>query len=343
MKIRNTLITGICASVGMLFLILDSRTALNGAMEGISLCVRTVIPSLFPFFVLSVLLTSVLSGSAIPCISLIGKHCGIPKGAESILLVGLLGGYPVGAQCVAQAFASGQISRTDARRMLGFCSNAGPAFIFGVVGSLFSSLKTTFLLWLIHILSALTVGILLPGHSSASASIPTGKGMDLSDAMNRSIRILAVVCGWVILFRIILAFLQRWFLWLLPQEGQILISGILELTNGCIGLALLPEEGLRFILASAFLSFGGVCVGMQTVSVLRQAGLDAGFYFPGKLLQMCVSLFLSAMAVFLLFPDSLNVTIATPLLTITACAGMAAVLYLRNRKNNSSIPAEAGV
>ena len=38
------------AALGMLVLILDSKTALAGAREGIDLCIRTVIPSLFPFF-----------------------------------------------------------------------------------------------------------------------------------------------------------------------------------------------------------------------------------------------------------------------------------------------------
>ena len=48
----------------MLALILDGRTAIDGARQGIELCLRTVIPSLFPFFVLSILLTSSLLGMA---------------------------------------------------------------------------------------------------------------------------------------------------------------------------------------------------------------------------------------------------------------------------------------
>ena len=49
--------------LGMLLLILDSGTALEGAKEGLVLCVSSVIPALLPFWVLSSLLTGSLWGS----------------------------------------------------------------------------------------------------------------------------------------------------------------------------------------------------------------------------------------------------------------------------------------
>ena len=38
----------VCA-LGMIVLILDSKTALSGCREGVTLCLNVVIPSLFPF------------------------------------------------------------------------------------------------------------------------------------------------------------------------------------------------------------------------------------------------------------------------------------------------------
>ena len=46
-------IVSLAAAAGILVLILDSRTALAGAAQGLSLCLKTVIPSLFPFIFLS--------------------------------------------------------------------------------------------------------------------------------------------------------------------------------------------------------------------------------------------------------------------------------------------------
>lgn len=341
MKRKRTLAVGIAASIGMLALILDSRTALNGASAGIELCLKTVVPSLFPFFILSILLTRAVTGTRIGFLRSVGKWCGIPVGAESILLVGFLGGYPVGAQCVSQAYAAGQLSKKDARRMLGFCSNAGPAFLFGMVGMLFNSKAAAFVLWGIHILSALLVGIILPGRECATSSAVPKKHVTMGQALQQSVWIMANVCGWVVLFRVILSFADRWFLWFLPQAGRILFSGILELSNGCFDLTSIQDERMRFLLASVFLGFGGVCVGMQTVSVTGQAGLDTGAYFPGKVLQAAISALLAYPAAMFLFPGSARFSplfILTPLL-IT----IAVLLLLKKRKNNSSIPAPSGV
>ena len=95
--------TGIWAAAGMLLLILDARTGFQGAAEGIRLCISSVIPSLFPFFVLSMVLTGAIAGSTWRGLRPLGRLCGLPKGAESLLVVGLMGGYPVGAQSIAQA------------------------------------------------------------------------------------------------------------------------------------------------------------------------------------------------------------------------------------------------
>ena len=75
----------LCA--GLLILILDASTAIKGVREGIDLCIRTVIPALFPFFVLSPMLTGAVTGVRIPAL----RFLGCPEGAESIYLIGLLG------------------------------------------------------------------------------------------------------------------------------------------------------------------------------------------------------------------------------------------------------------
>ena len=85
----------------MLALILDGRTAIDGARQGIELCLRTVIPSLFPFFVLSILLTSSLLGSSLAVLRPLGRLFGMPDGAESLLIPAFLGGYPVAADISA--------------------------------------------------------------------------------------------------------------------------------------------------------------------------------------------------------------------------------------------------
>lgn len=290
---RKRVLLGLFGAIGMLMLILDSKTAGLGAAEGLDLCLRTVIPALFPFFFLSNLLTSALIGQKSRILRPLGRLCRIPEGSECLLLLGFLGGYPTGAQGVAGAYADGQLSRKDAARMLSFCSNVGPSFLFGI-GSRCFGLGTLWALWAIHILSALLTGILIPGESGSPAAI-SGKNLTVPQALDRAVKTMAKVCGWVVLFRILTAFLDRWFLWLLPIPARVGVLGVLELTIGCTSLREITSPELRFVLASVLLALGGLCVLLQTSSVIRDLPLSN--YLRGKALQALFSLLLSGLYV----------------------------------------------
>ncbi len=329
--------TGILSAIGMFLLIIDGKTAIAGGKEGIQLCIQTVIPSLLPFFVISGFLCRNLAGISLPFLRPVSRLCGIPKGAESLLLLGFLGGYPVGAQNIIDSEKAGVLDKTTARRMLGFCNNAGPAFIFGMAGSLFSRAYVPWVLWLIHIASALFVGMLLPGRANGSCC-PVGKseGTFLKD-IEKSVKTMANVCCWVILFRVVISFCKRWFFWLFPVEMQVLLTGVAELSNGVVDLSHVPYEGLRFILCSVMLGFGGICVAMQTVSITGSLG--TGHYFPGKLLQGFISFLLSALLQSILFSNAEIYRIPVALFIFVIVGTVTISLILHRNKNNSRIVA----
>lgn len=145
---------------------------------------------------------------------------------------------------------------------------------------------------------------------------------------------MAEVCAWVVLFRVVIAFSQRWFLWLLPQTAQTVLIGLLELSNGCISLVAVPAESLRFILCAFFLGCGGLCVGMQTVSVVGKLG--TGAYFPGKLLQSTYSLLAAILIQKMIFPQSHPA--ATPLIAalLTGIAATTVVILRKSKKRSSN-------
>lgn len=279
-------------ATALAILILDGRTALQGAQEGIDLCLKTLIPTLFPFFFLSNTLSSSLTGRNIPILRPMGRLCKIPKGAESIFLIGLLGGYPMGAQCISGAYEAGCLTSKDARRMLAFCNNCGPAFLFGISGALFSNPTVPWILFGIHFASALLVGVILPGEPSCCNYVNRPKFSPVI-ILRQAIRSMAVVCGWVVLFKVLLAFLSRWILWLFPTEVQVGIMGILELSNGCIGLHAIESLDVQLILCAGLLGFGGLCVTMQTWFAAGK--VEKGLYFPGKLLQTAISIALACL------------------------------------------------
>ena len=313
----------ISAALGILVLILDSKNSIAAASQGVDICIRTVIPSLFPFFVLSILLTGSM-GSSFALVPL--EKLFRARGCGPILITGLLGGYPVGAQAAAQSCGSGQISRAKAQRLIMFCSQAGPSFLFGMAALQFPEGKYAWLLWLVQISSALCTARMIPAPEEAKTAMDQVSSITL--AMKKASSAMASVCGWVVLFRVVLDFLQRFVFFLFPKSIIILLSGLMELTNGCLMLSEIPSIPLRFLWAALMLNFGGICVMMQTSSVI--GGLELKYYVRGKLLQTLFSLLISL--AFLGFYAAL-----IPVLIL---------LFLSDRRilrKNSSIPAVFGV
>lgn len=266
-----------CGALAFVILILDSRAAAQAAAEGVEVCIRTMIPCLFPLFLLSGYLTSSLNGG-----KTIAKlfHC--PENCASVLLTGLLGGYPVGAKQSAAAYRAGMITRAQGDRLLWFCSQAGPSFLFGIAASQTGGVRVGWMLWCIQILSALSVAWMLPMEPGCSNTVKLTDKLK-NNVMASALNAMASVCGWVIVFSVVISFSKRWLLWALPEILQILICGILELTNGCLLLGEISDASLRLLFAAVMLNFGGVCVLMQTISLTE--GLHIRGYLLGKLLQ----------------------------------------------------------
>lgn len=304
----------ILASGFMLFLIIHSNKAAAYAIDAIKLCCTSLVPSLFPFMFLSMVLSNALIGYRFHFFSGIRKVCRIPDGSEFIFILGILGGYPIGAQMVTNAYRCGKLERSDAQRMLGFCNQAGPAFIFGILGPLFHSGWIVAMLWLVQICSAILTGILLEGHSASEITIADTPSMSITEILERSVKVMALICGWVILFKIIIGFAQQYLLLYLPEYISILLCGLLELTNGCITLYELENSGARFILSALFLSTGGLCVALQTASATKPLNLNT--YLIGKSIQGAISIPLAYILQCIIFPSYQRFSVKLPVILI---------------------------
>lgn len=148
----------------LLGMVIFSKKASIGAALGLKRCAETLVPSLFPFMALCIF--SIQSGFANRVGSLLGPVTRflfyLPPCAGTTVLVGLVGGYPVGARSIEALLENGQITREQARRMLFFCVGAGPAFVISAVGvAMLGSLAAGVLLFCAQAGCALLIGILL--------------------------------------------------------------------------------------------------------------------------------------------------------------------------------------
>ena len=273
-------------------LLWDAAGAAETVRRGIELCLASVIPALFPFFVVSSLLVSLGAGRAARILERPFRalfRCG-GAGAAAFLL-GMLGGYPVGAATVASLVRQGDVSPAEGRRLLAFCSNAGPSFIIGVAGlTVFGSARTGAYLYLIHITAAMAAGFLLRGRRAVTGGTyhpPARPGLISAflSAVQGAASAMGRVCAFVVFFLVLLS-LAETVTGALPPWA----AGFLELTNGILRLS--PTRS-GFVTAAALLGWGGLSVHGQTASVLEGTGLSMTRYFSGKALQAALSALLA--------------------------------------------------
>lgn len=315
--------------------------------EGLRLSVSVLIPSLFPFFI-CVNLTSALglTGVLARVFAPVMRQMFHVSGAGcTAVLCGAAGGYPSGAQCVAALYREGQLSRAEAEYLLLFCNNAGPAFLFGAVGTVLGiGMTGCLLLWGIHLLSALVIGLVNRPKEAPNAALPPVQRANASGAVVEAVRsagqAVLQITMFVAAFSVLARLLTMAAAHILPDGVCTVLTGMLELSGGIAALANLPIAlRWKLALASFFLGFGGLCVWMQTQAVLAPAGLSG----CGMLLAKLAQGLLAALITFFLAPLlPETVTASAGTLPGAFAAGLLACggICLGWRKMRVEIPAE---
>ena len=315
--------------------------------EGLRLSVSVLIPSLFPFFI-CVNLTSALglTGVLARVFAPVMRRMFHVSGAGcTAVLCGAAGGYPSGAQCVAALYREGQLSRAEAEYLLLFCNNAGPAFLFGAVGTVLGiGMTGCLLLWGIHLLSALVIGLVNRPKEAPNAALPPVQRANASGAVVEAVRSagqsVLQITMFVAAFSVLARLLTMAAAHILPDGVCTVLTGMLELSGGIAALANLPIAlRWKLALASFFLGFGGLCVWMQTQAVLAPAGLSG----CGMLLAKLAQGLLAALITFFLAPLlPETVTASAGMLPGAFAAGLLACggICLGWRKMRVEIPAE---
>ena len=263
----------ICAFLGLL-LIKSPQLAARGFTSGLYLCTNTVLPALFPFFVLCDLLLSCPMEEKFlrPFTTCFGLQSS--RGALTVLL-SWFGGYAVCAQLVGTLRRGNQLDARDSALvlMLGCCS--GPGFVIGCVGGLLlGNPQLGILLYGLQLAAnlmstALCIPFLPKADRSAQKSgqgIESGAG--LSRAIGKAVNSSMNVCGCVLFFRIITTLLTP-FLPPIPFAPPAL-SAVLEISSGCADFAALGGS-IALYGCCACLSLLGLSVWAQMAMLLQGA------------------------------------------------------------------------
>ena len=255
--------------------------AAAGMRSGIDSALNVLLPSLFPFMFLSAF------ASEYGMSDMVGRVLApftqailfLPGEAGVTVLLSLVGGYPVGAVGIAALLRKNKITPAQAKRMLCFCVNPGPAFLISAVGEEMYKNRTLGVLLLIsQTCASLIIGIFLgliarfrekTVSSSKTAIHRRGAADAFIVSTHAACSGAVTLCALVVLFS---AFSSLMFT-SLRIDGRsdigMLLRCIFEVTDGC---TVLSQIGISPALTALTVGFGGICVHLQIFAALP--GLD---------------------------------------------------------------------
>lgn len=268
MKKHKTLIALISFSL-IFALFLFGESFSSGIRKGLYACSNIIIPSLFPFMVASSLAAcGELPKPVKKIISFpMKKLFKLPEECFTAVILGLIGGYPVGAKTAGALYSCGKISYSQAKKLILFCVNSGAGFAINAIGSgILSSRQSGKLIFISGCIASLITGIIASSiHSEGTLTLPIHENeasfsVSVVDSVVSGATGILYVCGFVCIFsgisEIILSLN-------INENIKSAIICLIEVTCGCS----LYAKNLSLPAVSAITSFGGLCVHLQVFAL----------------------------------------------------------------------------
>ena len=303
------------ASIALAFLLLFSLALLlrradvaTACMQnGLSLCARAIIPSLFPFLVLSELLVASGAGEWIvsPIASPLGHILGLSRAGCCAVVLGLVCGFPTGARCAILAYEQGKIEKHDCERALACSAMPSSAFLIGTVGTiLWGNQRFGICLYITTAFSAILSGFLLyvlqkqrqKDKKTQSATSRLRICFDrkmFTSAIRNATKNTLLICAYVVFFStltgavgLILARFSA------GEKTNAILGALLELSGGVSAAAELADRRFAMLLTSAAVGWSGISVHCQMLSLCDGKDISLRPYLAAKLMQAvgCVAL-----------------------------------------------------
>lgn len=310
-------------------LIVFRDESMRGVSGSLSVCGNILIPSMFPFMVLSsfALSSGVFSKLDGVFSRFMKKVFHLPGVSFSAVFFGFIGGYPVGARMISELYEKGNITKSEAKHLFVFCVNAGPAFIVSAAGSaMLGSAEAGFVMLCGVCLSSLITGtassLFFKGekHSGGREERECDLSSALTSAVSSALGGVMNVCAWVMAFSCVSEIIESK---IENETAKLIFDFVSEVTTGVPSAAKLGGVPL----AAAAISFGGVCVMCQIIPYMKKCGIKIGEYLLFRVINSVITYFITK--IILLFV-SVTVTVYAegPVRAFSSSAPASAALLL---------------
>lgn len=270
----------LCAWIALV--IRSPQIAAEAARQSCKVWSVSVMPTLFPFLALSLMLVSRLD---------VGGKQG-RSAMHALALLGMLGGSPSGARLLSQYAERSRVSQRNIQRCAACVTTASPMFILGTLtGWLGGNAADGYRMLAAHIIAALLAAIACSawtrGWSNDPADGASGNqtephALGFGEAVTQAASAMLNVCGCMVLFNVLLACLTD----MIPMSGAAAawLACLLEMAGGCARSAALglPKPETAAIMCAAA-TFGGMSVFMQNAAFLSKTPARAPIQFAARI------------------------------------------------------------
>ena len=301
---RQTRVPSVLFSLGVLFLLLlvlrNTALAAEGIRKGLAVCAQSLLPSLFPFMVLSEMAAGCGLAEALPKRMLLPlqRALRLSQAGAVALLLGLVFGFPIGTRYAIRSYQSGRLGSEECARLLPLTCTASPAFLISVVGgALWKDTRFGLTLYATSLLSILLVGSLCARYAKIAPSVPathvratrTPAGTLFTGAVRTSAEGMLLICSYVLFFASLSETIGTVLSsFSVPRVWSAALTALLELTGGANASATLPRPiGIWMTLLGC--TWSGLSIQSQTLALGVGTPLSYRRLFLTKLLQTCLS------------------------------------------------------
>ncbi len=285
-------------------LLFSSEGSATAVSKSLIFCKDTLIPSLFPFLILSEIITSSGIASSFDTLTfgIFSRLFRISAPGSCAFLLGSVSGFPIGAKTAAQLYQKGHCTKEEAERLIAYSNNASPSFIIAAVGGyMLNSISTGILLYFSQILASIITGVIIrppkpPAIIHTENEDYKGILCNIGPAIASASVSMLKICGSITAFSVVLSLMPHF----ISGYAEIMIKGIIDFSEGVLLTAKSCASPLDLSLISFFCGFSGLSVLFQVFSISSSAGLSMKYYLPGKLICGLTSAILTFIAATLL-------------------------------------------
>ena len=290
---------------------------MTATLDGLKLFLYNVFPSLFPFFILTRILTNLGVGETISKVirKPISKLFGTSAIGGYIFALSILSGYPVGAKMVSEYVKNGKITLEETKKIISFTSTSGPLFIIGTVGAqMIGDVMAGYVILASHVMGAFLNGLLYRGDGFhlSELDVETYDDNVFSDALSSSITSIFQVGGSIVFLNVLIVALQD--LKVIDVisslistfignrfQSECIAIGSVEITRGIKLFCALENKKDIIVPVATIISFGGVSVMAQSMTFLRSVGIKSSYYLLTKTSQAILTYALATLMVLALY------------------------------------------